>query len=144
MTANSFAFAQALETFPRRADHPPLLEVAEIFAALLPLQVGDVIPLNCYIDDYDTGTIPSWTVIERKGDARFTLTLIDPNALPKPEDPAAYQVAYRVIVTPSTVLGSGPFVLKEGCGPPNYACSLPQQAWCLVRGKLPPRRKRRP
>jgi hypothetical protein len=141
MTTANDAFAQDLETFPRRADYPPLLTAHDMFVALSPLQESDTVPLCCYVLDYDTGTIPNWTVLERNGGYRFTLTLIDPNALPQPEEPDAYQVAYRIIATPSTVLGSGPFVLKEGYGPPHYACSLPQQAWCLVRGKLKSRRK---
>jgi hypothetical protein len=142
MAATSRAFAQALEAFPRRVDFPPLLTAAELFVARSSLQVGDVVPLHCYILDYDVGTIPAWTVVQREGAYRFSLTLIDPNALPKPEEPDTYQVAYHIIATPSTVIGSGPFVLKEGHGPPNYACSLPQQAWCLIRGRLPARRKR--
>ncbi len=143
MAATNHAFAQALEAFPRRVDFPPLLTATELFAALSPLQIGDVVPLHCYILDYDVGTIPAWTVVQREGAYRFSLTLIDPNALPDPQELDAYQVAYQIIATPSTVLGSGPFVLKDGYGPPHYACSLPQQAWCLIRGRLPARRKRK-
>lgn len=137
-------FDKPLETYPRRADCSPLLLVGDIYMTLCPLQPGDRVPPHCYICDYDTGTIPQWTVLRRSGDdVRFVLVLIDPNALPKAEEPEAFQVACNVIATPSTVLLSPFYVLKEGYGPPGMACSLPQQAWCLVRGKVTAQRRRR-
>lgn len=133
-------FISPLETFPRQQDHPPLLAVEEIYASLYPLQEGDQIPLHVYVSNYDTGTIPSWTVIQRLGGCRFLLVIIDPNA--EPVAPKCYPVACNIIGTPSTVLATPHYQLKEGYGPPGMAYSLPQQAWAVVRGKLRPRRGR--
>jgi hypothetical protein len=133
-------FAQPLESFPRRKDHPPLLTAGALFEALRHLLQGSIIPPNCYINDYDIGTIPSWTILRREGDYRFLFVVIDPN--PVPTEPNSFPVALNIIGTPSTVLATPFYVLKEGFGPRGMACSLPQQAWVLVRNKMPAKRKR--
>jgi hypothetical protein len=140
MNGTGRAFGQALDSFPRRADYPPLLTAPSMFEVLRTLNVGDAVPLECYIGDYDVGTIPPWTVVRREGDYRFVLTVIDANALP--DEPETAPVATNIIGTPSTVLATSFYRLKEGYGPPGYACSLPQQAWILVRGKMQVRRRK--
>ncbi len=141
MRGSGGAFAQTLESVPRRADHPPLLTPRALFEVLRTLGVGDAVPLECYVNDYDVGTVPPWTVVRREGEERFVLTVIDANALP--DEPGTAPVATNIIGTPSTVLATSLYQLKEGCGPPGYTCSLPQQAWVLVRGKMRVRRGKR-
>jgi hypothetical protein len=69
------------------------------------------------VNDYDVGTIPPWSVVKREGGERFTLIVIDSNALL--QEPGTIPIA-----TPSTVLASLCYQLWEGFGPPGNACSL--------------------
>jgi len=133
-------FTQPLESFPRRADYPPLLTARSMFEVLRTLNAGDAVPLACYIGDYEVGTIPPWMVVRREGDYRFVLTVIDANALP--DEPETIPVATNIIGTPSTVLATSFYQFKQGYGPRGRACSLPQQAWVLVRGKMQVRRRK--
>jgi hypothetical protein len=113
-----------------RRDYPPIIEPEAVYTALASLQVGDVVPPEIYISDYDTGQIPAWTVhsSEPKG-SLLQLTLIDPDAAIQATlwEPAAV-VARQVLTGPRQSLATPHYQLKEGYGPKAMMCDLIQQA----------------
>lgn len=56
------------------------MDAAAIYAALAPLQPGDVVPPDVYIADYADGRRPAWSVAGRValGADGVRLTLVDP------------------------------------------------------------------
>ena len=112
-------FVRPLASFPQRNEYPPLVEPEAVYAALAALHVGDVVPPAVYISDYDTDTIPEWTVRSRELDTygHLTLVLIDPN-MPIAAtlwEPAA-EVARTIHSSPRRTLATPHSQLRPGYG----------------------------
>lgn len=113
-----------------RCDYPPIIEPEAVYMALAALQIGDQVPPEVYISDYQTGQVPAWTVQsrEQKG-SMLQLTLVDPDATIQATlwEPAAV-IARQVLTGSRLSLATPHYQLKEGYGPKNMMCDLIQQA----------------
>ncbi|RMH10786.1 MAG: hypothetical protein D6698_17295 [Gammaproteobacteria bacterium] len=89
--------------------------------ALRELEVGDVVPRELYILDYNDGTTPAWTVVSKKraGNCLVELVLVDS------ENRDLFDQARVVVLVGETkALRSPAFV---GDTPPSMLCDLWQQ-----------------
>jgi len=124
-------FIKPVEAFLLRRDHPPRVELEAIYAALIALQVGEIVPPEVYIKDYSVGTIPEWTVKSRelKKQGYLVLVLIDPNGTVEATlwEPAA-EIARDIHSAPDRCLATQPYQLRPGYGPKPMFCDLLQQA----------------
>jgi hypothetical protein len=92
-----------------RAHHKPLSDARAIHNVLASLQVGDPVPANILVLDYQDWTIPPWTVREREDhDILIILTVVDESNF-KP-------VGLDICTCPAKTLASGkPFQYFPGC-----------------------------
>jgi hypothetical protein len=113
-------FVRVLKSFPPRSNCPPVVEPEAVYTAQAALHVGNIVPLEIYISDYDTDTVPEWTVRSRETgeDGVLLLVLIDPNsAIPATLWEPAAEVARLVLSSPRQSLATSHYQLKHGYGP---------------------------
>jgi len=103
------------------------LTPAAYHAALVGLQIGDVVPAAIYVADYRDGGRPAWTVVGREalGECGVMLTLVDPGT-----GDMLDQVGCIVLAFPEKVLRTRlqPHGLTGPAIVGNQLCSLLQQA----------------
>jgi hypothetical protein len=101
---------------PKRIQVRPLREAALIYAALSALTVGQWVPPEVYICDYDAGGIPPWMLKERKdlGGPYHTLTVIDASTQHERSEGTGW-VARDVFCCPTKVLATPLYTYYAGC-----------------------------
>ena len=96
----------------RRRDMPPLYDEAAIYAAVAHLDIGQMLPEQVFVSDYDDGFIPRWQIAERDG--CFT-TLIDLDTLHRSYYGARCYVAVDVVFLPTRTLCGKHYTYFPGC-----------------------------
>jgi hypothetical protein len=101
---------------PKRAQIKPLHEPAAIYATLSILAIGEQVPPEVYICDYDTGGIPPWMLKERKdlSGPYQTLTVIDTSTRHKRLEGTSW-VACDVFCCPTKILRTPLYTYYAGC-----------------------------
>lgn len=95
-----------------RRDTPPLYDEAAIYAAVAHLAIGQMLPLQVFVSDYDNGSIPRWQIAEREG--CFT-TLIDLDTLHRSLYGERCYVGIDMIFLPTRCLYGKHYTYFPGC-----------------------------
>ena len=123
-------------TFQKRADIEVLTRADAVYRVLVPLQIEQTVPEQCYILDYQNGTIPLWQVYQREqDDTLVVLVLIDRNASKQATlfEPQQW-VARQVLASPGKVLATPIYIIGlDGAGPKPMLCDLIQQARAVAK-----------
>lgn len=128
----------------KRCDCPPTLEPRAVYQALKPLYLGDAVPPQIYVSDYNDGEIPDWRIRyrERQGASVLLIAFDHSNAYWPGGQPATQlclfddEVRYpavRILSSPRKTLRSAVVEFSGLDGWPSQMCDMLQQAKAALK-----------